>query len=225
MADQQSTQLTITHRERGHSRATRRLRREGLVPGVLYGGGGEPVPFQVAERELRHALHASGAVVELALDGKSTPAVLKDQQVHPVRGTTLHVDFLRVRLDQAISAVTTLELVGAAEAPGAKEGGVLEHVSREVNIEALPNDIPESISVDVSQMQIGDTVTLAAVTPPQGVTFLDDLDETVVATLTPPRLRLEDEEGIEEETEVIGEGGAPAEAAEEGGEAGEAPSE
>ena len=145
--------------------------------------------------------------------------------MHPVRGTTLHVDFLRVRLDQAISAVTTLELVGAAEAPGAKEGGVLEHVSREVNIEALPNDIPESISVDVSQMQIGDTVTLAAVTPPQGVTFLDDLDETVVATLTPPRLRLEDEEGIEEETEVIGEGGAPAEPAEEGGEAGEAPSE
>jgi len=225
MADKQSTQLTINRRDAGHSRATRRLRRQGLVPGVLYGGGDDPLAFQVDERELRHALHASGAVVDLALDGKSTPAVLKDQQLHPVRGTTLHVDFLRVRLDRPISAVTILELTGAAEAPGAREGGVLEHVTREVNIEALPNDIPESISVDVSQMHIGDTITLAAVTSPHGVTFLDDLEETVVATLTPPRLRLEDEEGIEEETEVVGEGGAPAEAAKAGGEGEAEPAE
>src|SRR5213596_1496527 len=99
MAAQKSPKLSISRREAGHSRATRRLRREGLVPGVLYGGDGEPLAFQVDERELRHALHASGAVIELALDGKSTPAVLKDSQLHPVRGQTLHVDFLRVRLD------------------------------------------------------------------------------------------------------------------------------
>jgi large subunit ribosomal protein L25 len=230
MADNKTTTLTIATRETGSSRATRRLRREGRVPGVLYGGGSDPLPFQVDSRELRHALAAAGAVVELSLDGKATPAVLKDAQRDAVRGDTLHVDFIRVRLDQPIHAVTILELVGADDAPGVKEGGVLEHVTREVNIEALPTDIPESIQYDVSGMQINDTVTLSAVTPPRGVTFLDDLEETVVATLTPPRLQAEEEEGIEEETERVGEGageaeGAAAEAGDVPADAGDASSE
>jgi large subunit ribosomal protein L25 len=212
MADNKTTTLTIAPRETGSSRATRRLRREGRVPGVLYGGGSDPLPFQVDSRELRHALAAAGAVVELSLDGKATPAVLKDAQRDAVRGDTLHVDFLRVRLDQPIHAVTTIDLVGAEDAPGVREGGVLEHVTREVNIEALPNDIPETIEYDVSAMQINDTVTLTAVIAPAGVTFLDDLDETVIAIVSPPRLQVEEEEGIEEETERVGEGAAEAEA-------------
>ena len=96
------TQLSISTRDISNSRATRRLRRAGQVPGVLYGGDGGPLAFSVDERELRHALAARGAVVELQLGGDTTPAVLKDAQRHPVRGTTLHVDFLRVRLDVAI---------------------------------------------------------------------------------------------------------------------------
>jgi large subunit ribosomal protein L25 len=215
----QSTKLTISAREASNSRATRRLRRAGQVPGVLYGGDGDPLPFAVDERALRHALAARGAVVELELDGKSTTAVLKDAQHHPVRGETLHVDFLRVRLDVAIHAVVALELVGGEEAPGAKEGGVLEHVTREVNIEALPNDIPERLELDVSQMQVGDTLHLSAVTSPRGVTILDDLEETVVATLTPPKLQAELEEALEEETELVGE--AEGEAPEGEGEAAE----
>jgi large subunit ribosomal protein L25 len=232
----QSTKLSISTREASNSRATRRLRRAGQVPGVLYGGGSDALPFAVDERELRHALAARGAVVELELDGQATPAVLKDAQRHPVRGQTLHVDFLRVRLDVAIHAVVALELRGGDDAPGTKEGGVLEHVTREVNIEALPTDIPERLELDVSAMQINDTIVLAQVVAPSGVTILDDLEETVVATLTPPRLQAEldalEEAAIEEETGVVGEDEAAAEAGEgegeapaEGGEAAEESSE
>jgi large subunit ribosomal protein L25 len=211
----QSTKLSISSREVSNSRSTRRLRRQGQVPGVLYGGDDDAMPFAVDERELRHALAGRGAVVELELGGEATPAVLKDAQRHPVRGHTMHVDFLRVNLNVAIHSIVTLELIGGDEAPGAIEGGVLEHVTREVNIEALPNDIPERLQVDVSSMQINDTLTLAAVTAPEGVTILDDLDETVVATLTPPKLQadleaLDEEAALEQETELVGEGEAPA---------------
>jgi len=211
----QSTKLTISSREVSNSRSTRRLRRQGQVPGVLYGGGDDAMPFAVDERELRHALAARGAVIELELGGDATPAVLKDAQRHPVRGHTMHVDFLRVNLNVAIHAVVALELTGGDEAPGAIEGGVLEHVTREINIEALPNDIPERLQVDASSMQINDTLLLSAVTAPDGVTILDDLDETVVATLTPPKLQadleaLDEEAALEQETELVGEGEAPA---------------
>ena len=225
----QTTKLSISPREASNSRATRRLRRAGQVPGVLYGGGDEAVPFSVDERALRHALAAVGAVIELQLDGEATSAVLKDSHRHPVRGQTLHVDFLRVRLDVAIHAVVPLELIGGDDAPGTKEGGVLEHVTREINIEALPNDIPERLELDVSQMQINDTLVLSEVGVPAGVTILDDVDETVVATLTPPRLQAEldalDDEAMEQETAVVGEGEAPAEGAEAPAEGGDAAGE
>jgi large subunit ribosomal protein L25 len=217
MAGSESTALTVAKREPAGSRAVRRLRRAGFVPGVVYGGGAEPLSFQVESRELRQALHHAGAVLDLSVDGEQgTPVVLKELTRHPVSGATLHVDLLRVRLDRAIQATVVLELLGTEDAPGAKEGGVLEHVTREVTIEALPNDIPDTIQHDVSTMEIGDTVTLEAVRAPAGVELLGD-PETVVATLTPPRLQLEEEEAIEEETEVVGEG--------EAAPAGEAPSE
>ena len=219
----QSTKLSVASREAGSSRATRRLRREGNVPGVVYGGDSGPVCFRVDARELRLALAASGAVLELSVDGESaTPVVLKDIQRDPVRGDTLHVDLLRVNLNKPIHATVTLELVGGEDAPGVKEGGVLEHVTRELNIEALPTDIPESIQYDVSDLNINDTVVLSAVTAPPGVTLLDDLEDTVIATVTPPRLQVEDEDEIEAETEVVGEGEAPPEAE---GEAAAAPEE
>jgi large subunit ribosomal protein L25 len=196
------------------------------VPGVIYGGGADPVPFQVDERELRHALAARGAVLELAIGGDTTPAVLKDAHYHPVRGSTLHVDFLRVRLDVAIHSVVLLDLVGSEEAPGVREGGVLEQVSREINIEALPGDIPETIQFDVSEMVIGDTVTVSAITPPRGVTILDDPEETVIATLVPPTLDIDaEEEAMEEETERVGEGAGDLEGSEADADAGDVPAD
>jgi large subunit ribosomal protein L25 len=218
-----TTKLDVAGRTPGSSRDTRRLRRAGRVPGIIYGGGEEPVGFSVDARELRHALHAAGAVLELSVDGsQGTPVVLKDSQLHAVRGELMHVDLLRVDLNQPISAVVSIELLGAEDAPGAKEGGILEHVTREVTIEALPADIPESIQYDVSEMQMNDTLLLSAVTAPPGVTILADLEATVVATLTPPKLQAEVEEEIEAETELVGEGEGAAEAQAEGATAEEA---
>ncbi|HEX4189282.1 MAG TPA: 50S ribosomal protein L25 [Solirubrobacteraceae bacterium] len=211
---QTTTKLDVKKRESGGSRAARRLRRTGRVPGVLYGGGGDSVGFDADARELRLALAASGAVLDLSIDGgKTTPVVLKEAQRHPVRGETVHVDMLRVRLDQAIHALVPLELLGADDAPGVKEGGVLEQITRELNVEALPNEIPESIVHDVGEMQIGDTILLSAVAPPQGLTLLDEVEETVVATLSPPKLQAEVAEEIEAETELVGEGEEGEEAA------------
>jgi large subunit ribosomal protein L25 len=201
-----TTKLDVKSRAAGGSRAARRLRRSGRVPGVIYGGGAEPVGFDADERELRHALAGSGAVLDLSVDGaKATPVVLKDAQRHPVRGETTHVDLLRVRLDEKIHAVVPVELGGIEDAPGVKEGGVLEQITREVNVEALPTAIPESIAHEVGEMQIGDTLMLSALGAPEGVTLLDDLEETVLATLSPPRLQAETAEEIEAETELVGE--------------------
>ncbi len=214
MAKEQTTTLTVFPRSVEGSRATRRLRREGKVPGVLYGRGGEPLPLSVDARDLRLALQATGAVIELTLDGKSTPAVLKEVQRHQVRGETTHVDFLRVDLSKPIHAIVPLELTGGDDAPGVREGGILDQQLRELNIEALPNDIPESIELDVSGLEIGGVATLEGVSLPAGVTLLEEL-EIVVAAVLAPRLRAEGEEGIEQETAVVGEAQASAGGGEE----------
>src|SRR5438132_2364133 len=191
--------LAVISRAAAGSRAARRLRRSGRVPGVLYGGEGEPLTFDVDARELRIALASAGAVLDLSVDGEqATPVVLKEAQRDPVRGQTIHVDMLRVRLDEAIHAVVPLELTGTDDAPGVKEGGVLEQITRELNVEALPTAIPESLQHDVSALVIGDTVTLDALTAPANVKLVDD-PETVIATLTPPKLQLEEEPELEEE--------------------------
>lgn len=209
-----STKLEVRSRGAEGSRAARRLRRTGRVPGVLYGGGGDSLGFDVDARELRLALARSGAVLDLSIDGaKATPVVLKEAQRDPVRGETVHVDLLRVRLDQAIHAVVPLELTGIDESPGVKEGGILEQIIRELNVEALPTAIPEAIVHEVGEMQIGDTIGLDAIAMPDGVALLDEVEEATVATLSPPKLQAEAEE-LEAETELIGEGEEGAEAAE-----------
>jgi len=216
----ESTKLEVRSRDAQGSRAARRLRRTGRVPGVLYGGGGDSVGFDVDARELRLALARSGAVLDLSIDGaKATPVVLKEAQRDPVRGETVHVDMLRVRLDQAIHAVVPLELSGVDDAPGVKQGGILEQIVRELNVQALPTAIPEAIVHEVGEMQIGDTIGLAAVSMPEGVALLDEVEEAVVATLSPPKLQAEAEE-LEAETELVGEGEEGAEAAAEDGESG-----
>jgi large subunit ribosomal protein L25 len=215
-----STKLEVRSRGAEGSRAARRLRRTGRVPGVLYGGGGDSLGFDVDARELRLALARSGAVLDLSIDGaKATPVVLKEAQRHPVRGETVHVDLLRVRLDQAIHAVVPLELTGIDESPGVKEGGILEQIIRELNVEALPTAIPEAIVHEVGEMQIGDTIGLDAIAMPDGVELLDEVEEATVATLSPPKLQAEAEE-LEAETELIGEGEEGAEGAAEGEDSG-----
>jgi large subunit ribosomal protein L25 len=213
-----TTKLDVDSREPEGSRSARRLRRTGRVPGVLYGGDVDPISFSVDARALRVALAGTGAVVDLSIDGaKATPVVLKEAQRDPVRGETTHVDLLRVRLDKPIHAVVPLELTGVDDTPGVKEGGILEQLTRELNVEALPTAIPESIVHELGALEIGDTLTLEAIVVPEGVTLLDD-PATTVASVSAPRLQSEEEAEIESETELVGEaGGAGGEGSSEEG--------
>jgi large subunit ribosomal protein L25 len=199
-----TTSLTLTARDPEGSRSARRLRREGLVPGVLYGGDGEPQHFAVDGRILRNTLARSGAILQVSLDGAGdTPVLVKDVQRHPVRGEAVHVDLLRVDMKISIHTTVTVELVGGDDSPGVDQGGVLSQETREINIAALPGDIPETIEHDVSGMHINDTLSLSALTAPDGVTFLDD-PETTIASITPPTVEPTQDE-IETETGVVGE--------------------
>jgi large subunit ribosomal protein L25 len=206
MAATGSTTLELTKRAPEGSRSARRMRREGLVPGVIYGGGEDPQHFAVDGRILRNTLAHAAQVIEVAIDGASTNVLIKDVQRHPVRGEATHVDLLRVRMDQPINATVPIEFLGSEEAPGVVEGGIFNQELREVNIEALPGDIPDSIQYDVSGLEMNATVTLEVLVAPQGVNLLDD-SETVIATITPPTVEPVEEE-IEIETEVVGEEGA-----------------
>jgi large subunit ribosomal protein L25 len=205
------------------SRSSRRLRREGLVPGVVYGGGSDARPFQAGEREIRTVLAGGQALFDLEVEGAgSVPVVVKEQQLHPVRGNLEHIDLQEVKLDEEIQAEVAIELEGAEVAPGVKEGGVLEHVTREITVEALPTEIPERIVADVSAMEINDTLQLATLTIPDGVKLVaDDPEEVTIATLSPPRVEEEPEPELEEEAELVGEEGAPEPAEEEAGDEGE----
>src|SRR3954447_16087526 len=216
-----TNKLSLTARDPEGSRSARRLRREGLVPGVIYGHGDAPQHFAVDGRILRNTLAHAAAILQISLDGGGdTPVLVKDIQRPPVRGEAVHVDLLRVNMDEKIHTTVTVDLIGGDAAPGVVEGGVLSQETREVNIEALPGDIPETIEHDVSGMQINDTLSLSAITPPSGVSFLDD-PETTIASVMPPTLEPVDDE-IETETAVVGEDGEVAEGQAEGDTADEA---
>ncbi|HEU6446270.1 MAG TPA: 50S ribosomal protein L25 [Gaiellaceae bacterium] len=218
--------LEVAERESRGSADARRLRRQGLIPGVLYGRGKTPHAICVSERELRRVLTGpSGlhAILDVVLEGQKTAhaSILKDYQQDVITGRIAHIDLQEVRLDQPIQAQVVIELVG--ESAGAKEGGVLSQVTREINVEALPMEIPERIEVDISEMQMGDTLRLADVAKLDGVTFLDDPEETVLATVTVPTRVEEPEVEVPEEELEEGVELAEGEEAPEGAAEGEAP--
>jgi large subunit ribosomal protein L25 len=214
-------QLTVKERDALGSSESRRLRRSGYIPGVLYGKD-EPRAIAIAERELRAALTGSSglhAVLDVVLEGQTTPhpSILKEYQQDPIRGHISHVDFHEVRLDRPIQASVTVTLVGAEEAPGVKEGGVLSQPVLELTVSALPMEVPDHIDADVSRMQIGDALRLEDIAAIEGVEFLDDPHETVIANVAAPRA----EEELEPEVEAVeGEEGEAVE-----GEEGEEPAE
>ncbi len=196
------TKLTVKTRESNGSRETRRLRKDGLVPGVLYGSG-DPVSICVEERELRRALTGPAglhSILDVEIDGTGTShaSILKDYQVDKVRGGVTHIDLHEVRLDQPITATVSVHLIGGDDAPGVREGGVLSQPLREIQVEALPLEVPEHIDLDVSHMATGDTLRIGDVQIGDSVTLLDD-PETVVATVTAPTREAEEVEGEEGE--------------------------
>ncbi len=216
--------LEVREREDLGSRRTRRLRSQGLIPGVLYGKG-HARAIVVPERELRAAMTGpSGlhAILDVVLEGQKTvhPSILAEYQQDPIRGTISHIDLREVRLDQPIHATVVVQLVG--ESVGVKSGGMLSLVTREVHLEALPADVPEHIEVDVTPLEVGDVLRLADIPTIANVTLLDDPQETVIATVSVPRgfAELEEAEAAEaEEAEAEAEAAAEAtEAADESSE-------
>jgi large subunit ribosomal protein L25 len=214
--------LEAQERETVGTTAAAKLRREGLIPGVIYGRGKKSHAIAVPERELRAVLggpHGRHTILDVTLAGQKTShaSILKDFQVDPIRGKITHFDLHEVRLDQPITAQVAIELTG--ESPGVKAGGVLSALVREVNLEALPLELPDRLVLDIGSTEIGSTLRVADLTAPEGTKILDDPD-TVVVTVAAPRVEVEEEVPEEElaEGEEVPEGEEPAAEAE-----GEAP--
>jgi large subunit ribosomal protein L25 len=208
--------LVVQNRSILGSAESRRLRRQGLIPGVLYGRE-QPISISIAERDLRTALTGAGgtnAVLDVEVDGGTSHAsVLKEYQLDAVRGTITHVDLQEVRLDQPIHATVSLHIVG--ESVGTKEGGVLSQTITELNVEALPLEVPAAVEFDVSELHLGESAHLSQVVLPAGVTLVDD-GEIVFVSVTQPMREEEPEaaEGAEGEEVAEGEAGAEEAAAE-----------
>lgn len=224
--------LDVKAREEAGSAVSRRLRANGMIPGVLYGAGKQAHPFAVEERDLRRVLtgdHGLHAILDVVFEGQKTAhhAVLKDYQLDPVRPRLLHIDLHEVRLDQVIQSQVAVEPVG--ESPGVKEGGVLTLVAREINVEALPMEVPDRLELDISSMTIGDSLRVSDIVVPESVRLLDD-PESVVVTVTPPT-KVEEpepeeaEEAVEGEEALEGEGEATEAEGDEGESGGEEPAE
>jgi large subunit ribosomal protein L25 len=204
--------LVVSERTLLGSSESRRLRKQGLIPGVLYGASA-PVAIAIGERDLRTALTTgagSHAVLDVAIDGGSAhSAILKDYQRDKIRGTITHVDLQEVRLDQPIQASVSVVLVG--ESVGVKEGGVLNQVTTQVNVEALPLEVPQHLEADISGLGVGETLRLSQIEVPEGVRFLDDPDEVVLASVQLAREEApevpEGEEGAEGEEPAAGAAG------------------
>jgi large subunit ribosomal protein L25 len=197
--------LEVLERTRLGSPESRRMRKQGLVPGVLYGKTTARA-IAIRERDLRTALTGTSglhAVLDVVLEGQTTahPSILKEYQRDPIRGHVRHIDLQEVRLDQPIHAAVQVHLIGTEDAPGIREGGVMSQPTTEINLEALPMEVPESIEVDVSDMAMGDTLRLESIPTIDGVTFLDDPQETVIATVTAPMREVAPEDTEDEAAE------------------------
>jgi large subunit ribosomal protein L25 len=209
--------LNAERRDAAGKSAAGRIRREGLVPAVVYGLDEESVPVTVSSRELSHVLSgASGlnTLITLKIGGDSQLAIARQIQRHPVKGTYVHVDFVRVRADQTIQAEIPVHLTGEAE--GVSRGGVLEQMIHTLTVEAKPADLPPSIEHDISALEIGSGVRVGELAIPASVTVLQEPEE-MVAQISAPRVA---EEAAPAEGEVAeGAEGAAAAPAEGGGEA------
>ena len=203
------TLKAATRTQRGKGPAGRE-RKAGNVPGVLYGGGGDAISLKLDAREFERLVHSGGehAIVQLSVEDQpdlSSPAMLKAVHHHPVRGEIMHADFQRIRLDERLTTLVSIEIVGQSK--GIVEGGVLDFQLRELEIECLALEVPEKIDVDISDLGIGDSIHVGQIQAPDGVTIVTDLTRNVVAVHAPRVVKSAEEEAAEAE--------AAAEAAEE----------
>jgi large subunit ribosomal protein L25 len=181
--------LGVRVREGRGGKDAKAVRSRGEIPGVMYAAGKDTVAIAINARELRQAVSSVGGahtILDVTLDGtkRARTAIIKDMQLDPVRDRVLHIDLHEIRLDQKITAPVAVHLEGHAE--GVSMGGALSQPTHEVNVEGLPTDIPEHVTVDVSALEIGGSIRLSDIQAPRGITFVDDPESTVLATIAAP---------------------------------------
>lgn len=207
------TKLQAERREGTGKGVARRLRASGKVPGVLYGQGVEPVPLSVDAREMFHVLHGAAganALVDLTVDGRDHLAMAREIQRDHMHNKLIHIDFLAVSRTETITV--SVPVVELGDAAGVREGGVVEHHLREISVECFPQDVPEQIEIDITDIELGDMVHVRDLPAPEGVTILSNPEDAVLSIITPAALRIEadlsvpGEEGVEAPAPEVAEG-------------------
>jgi large subunit ribosomal protein L25 len=199
------------------SAEARRMRAAGRVPAVVYGHGAEPLSVSVDALELLHLLHTEAGgnvVVEMRVDHDKFLAMPREIQRDHVRGRFIHVDFLRIAVDEKITVEVPVHLVG--ESRGVREGGVIEHHLWNLELECFPQDVPASIEADISKLGIGDSLKVGDIKAPAKTTVLSSPEEIVVSVVPPAILRAEAEEAAAAEAGEEAAEGEEGEAAEDG---------
>lgn len=205
--------------------AARALRREGYIPGVIYGHGEETTACKVDRNELEKLITSiayESRLIDLKTDGGSKPVLIREVQFHPFRPQILHIDFLAVHKGEKIRLDIPIRVLGTAV--GVKEGGILEHLRHEVEVRCDPDSIPEALEIDITELEVGDSLTIGDLRLPEGVDLLDD-PATTILSVVPPTIVKEPEPEEEElaALEALEEG--EREEVEEGVEGEAAPSE
>ncbi len=217
--------LPAEARERAGKGASRALRREGRVPAVVYGGKEEPLPIHVEAKELTRQLglgHFMNSIVMIEVDGNSVRTLPKDVAFHPVSDRPLHVDFMRLAKDAKVEVAVPVVFANEEDSPGLKKGGVLNVVRHELDLICIADKIPTEIEIDVTGLEVGDSIHISSVTLPEGSeSAIDDRDFTIATIVAPSALKKAESEEDEELEGEEGEEGAEGEAAAgDGGEEG-----
>jgi large subunit ribosomal protein L25 len=202
-------------REETGKGVARQLRRDGLLPGVVYGRNREPQPLVINPDDLKQRM-GGNVIFDLELDGDKETVMIKEVQRDPISGEFLHIDFLHITMDEKITVSIPINLTG--DAAGVKEGGVLQQLLREISIQCLPLDIPEELTLDISNLELGSSLLVSDIEVPENIEIVTPLEEVVVTIVAPTEMVEEEEEEAEEEfmePEVIGEGAETEEAEEE----------
>lgn len=185
--------------------AARTLRRQGYIPGVIYGHGEQTRACQIERAQLEKLLTSGSyesTIIDLKLeDGATSSVLIREVQVHPYRSEVLHIDFLAVRKGEKVKLEVPVRLVGVS--PGVKEGGIMEHLRHDVEIRCIPSKIPEALDLDISEMTIGDSVTVADLVVPEDVEMLTDIAAAIASVVPPAVIKVEEEVVEEVEGEVV----------------------
>src|SRR6056297_206367 len=187
--------IEVEKRDETGKGVARRLRRNGLIPGVVYGSSREPQALTVNPLDLRGKIH-SNAIIDLTIDGEEETVMIKDFQKDVIKDELIHVDFQQISMDETIHITVPIKLVG--DAPGVREGGVLQQLMREVDIEVLPTDIPDEVELDINELTLSDSLEVSDLEVPEEVTILNS-PEDVIVTIVAPSEEIEEEEEEERE--------------------------